>query len=65
MTEGWEIFHVCMAVFYTQRAWATSAGATIFVLGAITDWLDGYLARKVVSSLGLYVLLNHLERDWI
>ena len=46
---------MCMTVFYTQRSWATSAGATIFVLGAITDWLDGYLARKVVSSLGPYV----------
>lgn len=42
---------MCMTVFYTQARWATLAGATIFVLAAITDWLDGYLARRVIYRL--------------
>ncbi|CAM6016678.1 unnamed protein product [Sphagnum balticum] len=39
-----------LAVFYSQERWATTAVATIFVIAAMTDWLDGYLARKMGLS---------------
>ena len=57
--QGWGILCVCMTVFYTQARWATLAGATIFVLAAITDWLDGYLARRVIYPLDFSVFLGY------
>lgn len=33
-------------VFLLPVGWANAAAATIFALAAVTDWLDGYLARR-------------------
>ena len=38
---------VFILVFYLPFEWAHFAAALIFALGGITDWLDGYLARKL------------------
>lgn len=33
--------------YYMNGWWATTATTSIFIAAAITDWLDGYIARKV------------------
>ncbi|BBN07773.1 hypothetical protein Mp_4g06340 [Marchantia polymorpha subsp. ruderalis] len=47
-----------LAVFYCKETWATAAGAAIFIIAAITDWLDGYLARKMGSSSAFGAFLD-------
>lgn len=36
---------VPLMFLYFQRPWADWAALTLFLLAALTDWLDGYLAR--------------------
>ena len=46
-----------VAVFYFAGSFAGPAAAVIFVLAAITDWLDGWLARllKQESEFGAFL----------
>jgi CDP-diacylglycerol--glycerol-3-phosphate 3-phosphatidyltransferase len=46
-----------VALFYLPVRWATAAAASVFILAAITDSLDGYLARKLgqISALGEFL----------
>jgi len=37
---------VIIVVFYLPYSWARPLSCFIFVVAGITDWLDGYLARK-------------------
>ena len=48
---------VCVVLYSLPYAWAMPATAAVFVLAAITDWLDGYLARKwqQTSALGTFL----------
>lgn len=48
---------VFAVVFYLPFEWARFFSAVIFVLAAVTDWLDGYLARKLdqASALGAFL----------
>lgn len=41
---------VFVAVFYLPYHWSFFASAVVFGLAAITDWLDGYMARKLDQS---------------
>ncbi len=48
---------VFILVFYLPYRWTHAAAAAIFALGALTDWLDGYLARKLdqTSRFGAFL----------
>ncbi|KAG5404510.1 hypothetical protein IGI04_010629, partial [Brassica rapa subsp. trilocularis] len=46
-----------VATFYADSSWGTTATTSIFIAAAITDWLDGYLARKMKlgSAFGAFL----------
>ena len=48
---------VCLYLLWTGTFWGQFWGALLFVIAAITDWLDGRLARKygVGSRLGQFL----------
>ncbi len=48
---------VIMLFFFLPYEWARPAAAWLYGLAAITDWFDGYLARKLnqQSSLGAFL----------
>lgn len=48
---------VFIAVFYLPYDWAPALATFIFWFAALTDWFDGYLARKLQqqSSLGAFI----------
>jgi hypothetical protein len=37
--------------FYMEGPWAAMATTGIFLAAAVTDWLDGYIARKVCQKI--------------
>ncbi len=48
---------VFVGVFYLPFSWAHGAAAIIFATASFTDWLDGYLARKLqqISPFGAFL----------
>jgi len=48
---------VLVIVFYLPFEWASIACAAIFAIAAVTDWADGYLARRLsqVSTFGAFL----------
>ncbi|MCB1829076.1 MAG: CDP-diacylglycerol--glycerol-3-phosphate 3-phosphatidyltransferase [Gammaproteobacteria bacterium] len=48
---------VFVIVFFLPWVYAAQACAVVFALAGVTDWLDGYLARRLhqVSSMGAFL----------
>ncbi|KAM1125904.1 hypothetical protein ACFX1Q_041175 [Malus domestica] len=48
---------VLISTFYIDSWWGTTATTSIFIAAAITDWLDGYIARKMKlgSAFGAFL----------
>jgi len=48
---------VLVVVFYLPFKWTNFAAALIFTLGAVTDWLDGWVARRygMYSDFGAFL----------
>ncbi len=48
---------VLVLVFYLPYTWTNFASAAIFGLAAITDWLDGWIARRyqLESAFGAFL----------
>ena len=40
---------IFVLAFYLPYQWAPLATGVIFAIAGVTDWLDGYLARKLVT----------------
>ncbi|PVZ19587.1 MULTISPECIES: CDP-diacylglycerol--glycerol-3-phosphate 3-phosphatidyltransferase [unclassified Pseudomonas] len=41
---------IFILLFYMPYSWSFVAASTVFAIAAATDWLDGYLARKLGQS---------------
>ncbi|MCI1709673.1 MAG: CDP-diacylglycerol--glycerol-3-phosphate 3-phosphatidyltransferase [Chiayiivirga sp.] len=48
---------VLVVMFYLPQSWSNYAAAGVFALGAITDWLDGWIARRygMYSAFGAFL----------
>ncbi|KFL37817.1 CDP-diacylglycerol--glycerol-3-phosphate 3-phosphatidyltransferase [Arenimonas donghaensis] len=48
---------VLVAVFYLPYSWTNIAAAAVFILGAVTDWADGWIARRfgMYSAFGAFL----------
>lgn len=48
---------VMVLVFYLPFDWSNFAAALVFALGAVTDWLDGWIARRygMYSAFGAFL----------
>jgi CDP-diacylglycerol--glycerol-3-phosphate 3-phosphatidyltransferase/cardiolipin synthase len=53
---------ILIGVYYTPDGWLTRetqniVGTSVFILAGITDWLDGYLARRLnqMSAFGAFL----------
>ncbi|HMB57309.1 MAG TPA: CDP-diacylglycerol--glycerol-3-phosphate 3-phosphatidyltransferase [Arenimonas sp.] len=48
---------VLVLVFYWNHPWSNVIATAVFVLGALTDWLDGWVARRydMYSAFGAFL----------
>jgi len=49
---------VFVVVYYLPTHWSAIAATAVFVAAAVTDWLDGYLARRLQMTTALGAFLD-------
>jgi CDP-diacylglycerol--glycerol-3-phosphate 3-phosphatidyltransferase len=51
------LMFIVVGLMYSDAAWAATAAFWLFIVAALTDWLDGMIARKrgEVSSFGRFM----------
>ena len=51
------VIPVLVVVFYLPQTWTNFAATFVFVLGAVTDWADGWIARRwnMHSAFGAFL----------
>jgi CDP-diacylglycerol--glycerol-3-phosphate 3-phosphatidyltransferase len=49
---------VFILMFYLPYSWSYWAASGVFALAALTDWLDGYLARRLQQSTAFGAFLD-------
>ncbi len=51
------VIPVFVLVFYLPFSWANDAATALFLLAAVTDWLDGWIARRfeLTSRFGAFL----------
>ena len=51
------ILPVIIGLFYVPESWAAWSALALYIFASITDYLDGYLARKwnVISPIGTFL----------
>ena len=49
---------VLVVMFYLPYAWSNFAAVGVFVLAALTDWLDGWIARRYSQSSAFGAFLD-------
>lgn len=47
-----------VVVFYLKHPWGTWGAAGIFMIAAVTDWLDGWLARRTGQTTAFGAFLD-------
>lgn len=49
---------VFVVIYYLPAPWSATAATAVFVAAAVTDWLDGYLARRLQLTTALGAFLD-------
>ena len=52
------VIPVIVTLFYLPFSWSHAAAAFFFAVGCVTDWLDGFVARRFKQTSSLGILLD-------